>query len=243
MHIIHYESLACDQRTFGGSLSAISSDFCEPSKEQPSVFVRFAKLCLEPQFYPQVVYYTLLLSRRLLEERLMIRLLGEKPTGWCRFASTRPLARNHGMQRCFSFKITVPPPTWSVKSLQLDESHNLVSEELLTKLSRRALIDLKRLDPDRRQELRQDLGNMLHLIDQVQQNASNLDDEDLTDVDLYDKSRGVTEILLRSDTQPSAEEQEEAQAVYQTMLEHKTTMVGAHAYFEVVTGQSNDDNN
>lgn len=144
-----------------------------------------------------------------------------------------------GIFRHVSSRPTVPKPTWSVKSLQLDHQHEPVSEETLQKLSRRALIDVSQLSQSRQDQLRQDLGNMLHLIDRVQQvgERCKIHEQGLSDADMYDVPRGVTSIPLRQTEHPSVEEEQEAKHVFESLMKDKTVQVGAHTYFEVVTAR------
>lgn len=137
----------------------------------------------------------------------------------------------------------LPDPTWSVADLELSKQHEPVSDDYLHTLARRALLDLDQLDPAARQQLRQDLGNMMHMIEQVQsfQHNSNYENSDLDEAAIYDKPRGVSAAPLRDDSDSSgaaaAEQQleEMSQKVFDTFLKPKTTKVGAYNYFSIET--------
>ena len=125
----------------------------------------------------------------------------------------------------------LPEPTWSIASLELDKNHTPVSEEELALLAKRALIDVPS-DPQARGSLRQDLGNMIHMIQTVKDFAA---DEELTDEDIYDRPRGVTMAPVHRSTESSEAEQEEMRQVWDSLLKPKTTNVGAHPYFVIET--------
>lgn len=134
---------------------------------------------------------------------------------------------NPARHRPFSSKIP-PDPTWSIQSLQLDKQHPPVSDQELYKLARLALLDVSTMDEPR---LKQDLGNMMHMIQQVQSFQSR---EQLTEFDLYDRPRGVTAAPVR-DNSMSEKEETEGKRVWESFLKHKTTRVGAHSYFAIAT--------
>lgn len=130
----------------------------------------------------------------------------------------------------------IPSPTWSIASLELDKQHEPISEKELSVLAKRALIELpsdesssKKLDTD---QLRQDLGNMLHMIRQVQDFTA--DNVELTDEDIYDRPRGVHSTPVRRHGS-TVEEDREAELVWKSLLEPKTSRVGARHYFVVAT--------
>jgi hypothetical protein len=123
--------------------------------------------------------------------------------------------------------------------LQLDIKHKPVSQEELSVLAKRALIRLPAPDNESSsssmQKLRQDLGNMLHMIQQVQDFVADNADEPLTDADIYDRPRGVKAAPVRRETSAAEEEEEEASQVWESLLKPKTTAVGAHSYFVIAT--------
>jgi hypothetical protein len=134
----------------------------------------------------------------------------------------------------------LPSPTWSIGDLQLDQKHEPVSITELAVLAKRALISLPLLDSMKRtDQLRQDLGNMLHMIRQVQGFAETAE-ESLTDADIYDRPRGVRAAPVRGVHGDENEarvtlEQEEARQVWETLLKPKTTALGSHSYFVIAT--------
>ena len=117
------------------------------------------------------------------------------------------------------FATKIPPPTWSVASLGLDQKRDPVSREELETLARRAL-----LHPNN--ELRQDLGNMLHLIRQVQDTPPH--------PGIY--KGGVERAPFRDEPM----DEEEVQKVWESYLEPQTEKVGGHSYFAIQTGAKKD---
>jgi hypothetical protein len=158
----------------------------------------------------------------------------------------------------------IPAPTWSLQSLELSKTHTPISDQELSRLTKRAVIDLTALDSHTtkgtisKASLAQDLGNMMHMIQQVQ---SALPDkemmEHLTDADIYDVPRGVTAAPVRRErdtstftdatvtTTSSSTTPNKAQLKrpmwWESLLKPKTTTVGAHSYFAVCT-QRDDEN-
>jgi len=143
----------------------------------------------------------------------------------------------------------VPPPTWSIASLELDKQHEpLISDEEFRRLAKLALLDVRKLPVDR---LKRDLSNMMHMIRQVQSFQTEGDEDEDFDqygVDLYDVPRGVTSAPLRrhgndddvGETTTSAasdDHREESDRVWESLLKPKTTLVGAHSYFAIATGK------
>lgn len=161
----------------------------------------------------------------------------------------------------------LPDPTWSIRDLELSKQHAPISDTELQTLAKRALLDLTHLENNNdnsnidgdnamkmRQQLRQDLGNMMHMIEQVRSfDFDNQDDTATTggngfaETDLYDKPRGVVAAPLRRD--PGSEdngvgeqignnallEEQEAKRVFENFLQPQTTKVGAHNYFSIET--------
>lgn len=131
-----------------------------------------------------------------------------------------------------SYKL--PEPTWSISDLELSKQHEPISEEELQQLAKRALLDMDQLEDAQRQQLRQDLGNLMHVIEQVQ--SFDHGDSELTDADIYDKPRGVTVAPLREDeTEQDEQLDETAKKVWDSFLEPNTTKKGAHSYFSIDT--------
>jgi hypothetical protein len=147
----------------------------------------------------------------------------------------------------------IPAPTWSLQSLELSQTHTPISDQELSRLTKRAVIDLTAITSSKA-SLAQDLGNMMHMIEQVQAPLSYTEMEHLTDADIYDVPRGVTAAPVRreqdttadattmtsssSSSLPKAHQRPEW---WDSLLKPKTTTVGAHSYFAVCT-QRDDDN-
>lgn len=109
-----------------------------------------------------------------------------------------------------SSSFQLPEATWSLKDLELSKQHEPISDTELQKLAKRALLDLDSLHNDNtekgrtasRKQLRQDLGNMMHMIEQVQSfDFDNTSRKDMafSEADIYDKPRGVVAAPLRRD--------------------------------------------
>jgi hypothetical protein len=137
--------------------------------------------------------------------------------------------------------------------LELSQTHTPISDQELSRLTKRAVIDLTAITSSKA-SLAQDLGNMMHMIEQVQAPLSYTEMEHLTDADIYDVPRGVTAAPVRreqhttadattmtsssSSSLPKAHQRPEW---WDSLLKPKTTTVGAHSYFAVCT-QRDDDN-
>jgi len=170
----------------------------------------------------------------------------------------RRRAINNSVGRIFFFStddadVQIPAPTWSIASLQLDQNHEPASQSEFETLCKRALIDPSTVPSP--PKLRQDLGNMLHMIQQIvddttitvnhQHTATNSIDLEDPAV-LYDVPRGVTEAPLRRDDAVQTNNnnmQSSSCFVWQPKLKRS----GAHQYFEIVTargrGSENDNQN
>ena len=142
----------------------------------------------------------------------------------------------------------IPDPTWSLQELELSKQHAPISDAELQTLAKRALLDLTSLDgptatTTTREQLRQDLGNMMHMIEQVQCFDFDETVQDATflgEAALYDTPRGVVAAPLRRDDNSEenkaiADQTEEAQRVWEHFLQPQTTKVGAHNYFSIET--------
>jgi hypothetical protein len=167
-------------------------------------------------------------------------------------------------------RFTIPKPTWSIQSLQLHESHAPADMKELEILAKRSVLDLRQFDDETKQQLRQNLGNMLHMMKQVQRFQSTKTVEERQDEDddqnnpimLYDVPRGVTEAPFRIDANITTttsseviaspaddrEEHQISQSVRESYLAPNMTRVGGHLYYEIVTSiqrtaNGNDNNN
>lgn len=154
-------------------------------------------------------------------------------------------------KRRFGHNIQIPEPTWSVKDLDLTSQKPPLPQSKLDRLSRLALIQVEDKD-----DLRQDLSNMIHMIDQVSSFAAkglgdkgeNDDDDDdkfsaSQAAQLYDVPRGVTSTPLRTMENDSFQDsdQEISDQVWKTLLQPKTTRKGGrHDYFSIQTQNIQD---
>ena len=156
------------------------------------------------------------------------------------------LRRRRQLPTCRFKSFRIPDPTWSVEDLDLTSNRPRLPPEELKRLSRLALIDIDSI-PDK-EGLEQDLANMLHMIDQVStfeyKDEKEADkDEDENDIDkaaeIYDIVRGVTSAPLRKsleDDPLQTEDQEQAENVWKSLLQPKTTRKGGrHEYFAIKT--------
>ena len=119
----------------------------------------------------------------------------------------------------------LPKPTWKLADLELDRDHPPVSIQQLDLLSRRALINVQ--DLEQKDQLRQDLGNLLHMIDQV---SSFHTADVLEDADLYDVPRGVTSAPVRDDTEQQSSDNNTIE-----YLRPKLKVDGGQEFFEIQT--------
>lgn len=103
-------------------------------------------------------------------------------------------------------EIQLPEPTWSINSLELNKNHKPMEYNELKVLAKRAIIDLHYLSNTTNkmsiETLRQDLGNMMHMIQNITITSNNKqqqnDDNSMTCQDIYDKPRGVTTAPIRT---------------------------------------------
>lgn len=101
-------------------------------------------------------------------------------------------------KRWRSIDSKIPSPTWSIKDLNLtrnnenDES-NIISDEELSILSKRCLIDTASMDETERHRLKVELGNMMRCISMVTtfEFDGGLDKEALEEL-MYDVPRGFS---------------------------------------------------
>ena len=105
-----------------------------------------------------------------------------------------------------------PPPAWSVGELRLSATVNddtkldKIADEELATLARRCLIDVRRLSPARRDQLRVDVAGIMRcasvLLDSKKlgidgDNSQADPDNTLTDQEVYDNPRGLGRMPLR----------------------------------------------
>ena len=156
----------------------------------------------------------------------------------------RPLssAASSGGSGPFRF---IPPPTWSIASLGLDRNHSPVSSEELQTLCKRALLDPRLWSNEETDALRQDLGNMLHMVHKVRDDAriEELANDMMAEIgsdpsfSYYDVPRIVKEAPTREDDYSSSELAADAQNVLESFLRPSMKQHGVHHYFEIVTGR------
>ena len=139
-----------------------------------------------------------------------------------------------------------PPPSWSVSELRLrsnddTEADKIISEEELAVLARRCLIDVRRLSPERRDQLRVDIAGIMRCAS-VLLDAKNIDG-DLTGQEIYDNPRGLGRMPVRRNTDSKhvlddwrTKGSKESKAIL-NMKSVKTKMVTKdnERFFEVVT--------
>jgi hypothetical protein len=153
----------------------------------------------------------------------------------------------------------IPSPTWSIKDLELTSTHPPLPQEELERLARLVLIDVNNNNnnDDDLDSLKQDLGNMIHMIQHVteyehkhvggvsiSEENNNNDTNDQTSYGrdagtIYDAVRGVKTIPLRKgiEDDPLQEgDTKQAQEVWDNFLKPKTiNRGGGHAYFAIET--------
>jgi hypothetical protein len=169
---------------------------------------------------------------------------------YLKFRSLQQHQRHYQLtpSRLFSSNVRIPEPTWSIKELDLTSKKPPIPPEELERLSRLALIDIESM-PDK-EGLRQDLANMLHMMDQVSSfyaaenesfESQNHDDQANAEraAEIYDVVRGVTKAPLRKsvDEDPlQTKDQAIAGDVWNSLLQPKTTRKGGrHDYFVIQT--------
>eukprot|EP00985_Skeletonema_marinoi_P006195 scaffold2690_cov168-Skeletonema_marinoi.AAC.1 len=149
-----------------------------------------------------------------------------------------------------------PPPSWSVSELRLsstdDTKPDKISEEELATLARRCLIDVRRLSPDRRDQLRVDIAGIMRcasvMLDSKKlgidgdNNDASLDNT-LTDQEVYDDPRGLGRMPLRRNSLDNEQRDEwklngsqESKAIMKmNSVKAKMVVDNDEGYFSVVT--------
>mmetsp|Transcript_20572 Transcript_20572/g.29038 ORF Transcript_20572/g.29038 Transcript_20572/m.29038 type:complete len:176 (+) Transcript_20572:268-795(+) len=125
----------------------------------------------------------------------------------------------------------VPPPTWSIKDLELSTIDVApVSVTELNHLARKSLLDLKKLPET--DSLRLELARMLHCLEQIKK----VELPEMDDREIYDIPRGVTAAPLRSKTDSlRPEEEREAKRIFDEYLSPKTVQRNDSSYFSIIT--------
>jgi len=178
---------------------------------------------------------------------------------------TRTRTRNLDV---FNFKriqyhtgVNIPKPTWSIADLEMARTHSPITQHELERLARLLLVDKSAQIDDRYVEsiynLKQDLGDMIHMIQHITQKnifkdrsdnlkENNFDEEDNpTGNDrIYDIVRGVRGIPLREVSLKESlqgEDNVEAQAVWNEKVQTKMIRRGGgHIYFAIETTDVRD---
>jgi hypothetical protein len=155
----------------------------------------------------------------------------------------------------------VPRPTWSVQDLELASTHSSITQKELERLARLVLLDVSpnssNCDDRTLDSLKQDLGNMLHMILHVEGHdyqeskgsdivCTRVNNDDGTDptvsAAIHDTVRGVKEIPLRKEIEKDPlQAQDDANARVTSGENLHTKMVrrgGGHKYFAIKTTQT-----
>ena len=133
--------------------------------------------------------------------------------------------------------VQVPPaPAWSVRDLRLDpsfpSSHDKISNEELTVLARRCLIDVSRLSTERRDRLRTDIAGVMRCASVLLESKS--DTSELTDAAIYDSPRGLSKTPVRVACEDTAARICEDQSI--TRTESVRRKMNRSHHFEVRVG-------
>jgi hypothetical protein len=166
-------------------------------------------------------------------------------------ARFRPSKRCHGkFGSSSSFTLSrqyIPEPTWSIASLELDQQHTPVTRSELERLAKRAVIDLSLLDSKDDQlgipQLCQNVGNMMHMMNQVQEFVETIASNDSMSAEtLYDAPRGITLPTTSTSSENATSDgdwpdRDVSLAVRQSYWGPRLKRVGGHEYFEIVTAR------
>lgn len=140
-----------------------------------------------------------------------------------------------------------PPPSWSVNELRLTSNKDdKISNEELATLARRCLIDVRRLSPERRDELRVHVAGIVRCAS-VLLDSRNLDMNDdvgadgnnLSDEDVYDVPRSLTKTPIRRDGNLEKDEQVDCWAYDST--ESKAVMQSEGVQSKMVQSDDGSD--
>lgn len=156
-------------------------------------------------------------------------------------------------------KNRIPQPAWSIQDLELTSSHPPIPQKELERLARLVLIEVSGIrnnnEGDSLESLKQDIGNMLHMIQHVTEydhrqstgkatterrnNRDNDSDEVMCSARIYDTVRGVKAIPLRKGIEEDilqAQDAVQAQEIWEHFLQPKTIRRGGgHVYFAIET--------
>ncbi len=153
----------------------------------------------------------------------------------------------------------IPEPTWSLEDLELTSTHTAIAEEELERLGRLVLLDVSENRSTSKDEMidsmKQDLGNMLNMIQRVtvhdyQESKSDCMDyasgSDLEENNIqsasaatYDSVRGLTTMPLRKESELDplqAEDASQSRDILEKTLQTKMIRRGGgHKYFAIKT--------
>jgi len=162
----------------------------------------------------------------------------------------------------------IPSPTWSIADLELTSTHPPLPQNEFERLARLVLIDVSSKNNENNNDnynddmdsLRQDLGNMLHMIQHVTEyeyypsptgkyNNEHFPTSENNDIaptcgggSIYDTVRGVKAIPLRKgiDDDPLQDrDATQAREVWESFLRPKTIRKGgSHVYFAIETNEN-----
>lgn len=160
-----------------------------------------------------------------------------------------------GLQPQVEYRI--PQPTWSMQDLELTPIHTPINQQELERFARLVLVDVSGNDSDCDDDtsdlLKQDLGNMLHMIQGVTEHdcrtTSGKDVADTRDTDdlrsrarIYDIVRGVRGVPLRKEIEEDplqASDAGQARVVWENFLQSKMIRRGGgHKYFAIETTET-----
>jgi len=154
----------------------------------------------------------------------------------------------------------IPSPTWSIRDLELTSTHPPLPQEEFERLARLVLIDVSSKNNENNNDnyndemdtLRQDLGNMLHMIQHVTEYKYSPSPTGKHNNEqfpaptyggrIYDTVRGVKAIPLRKGiTGDPFQDRDATQAreVWEIFLRPKTVRKGgSHVYFAIETSEN-----
>ena len=195
--------------------------------------------------------------------RRIINMTNQKMTRYC----------HQNQKSATTAKVQVPPPpSWSVAELRLTSStkneDDKISNHELAILARRCLIDIRRLSPERREKLRthvcgimrcasvlldsRHFDNIANTDNNNEQSSSNSTNSSLTDEQIYDAPRGLTQMPTRNDTNTNNDDidrwkkndSSESTAILQSnsVQSKMVKLDDGQTYFSVVTNVTNKSN-
>lgn len=122
----------------------------------------------------------------------------------------------------------IPPPTWSIASLGLEQQHDTAAVDMEALCRRACLVH----DDPKLQK--QNVANMMHMMEHVVTAAASL--HDVSTEECYDRPRGVTADTVVCSSS-DREENDESMEWLDTLKTTKMKRVGGHYYFEMDTSK------